>query len=261
MKVITLLNEKGGVGKTTLATHIGAGLAILGMRVVLVDGDAQANTTSQMGLTEENGLYRLLVQNAEWADCLKRPDAAGWAGDCEVSGELHVLPSNEETRAIPMVVSDATLFDERVRDLGDWADVMVVDTSPTPSLLHALIYMATDYMIYPSKAERMSVTGLAKSLARLMELNNNRRLFTGKGDAELMGVVPTMYDPRTRAHDLGLSFMAGKFKRHTWSPVPVRTVWRDASWENKTLFAYAPGHEATGEAWALVGRVERGLAL
>ena len=71
MKTITLLNEKGGVGKTTLAIHIAAGLAIRGKRVVLVDADAQANSTSQLQIAEAPGIHDLLVREAEWNDVLK----------------------------------------------------------------------------------------------------------------------------------------------------------------------------------------------
>ena len=59
MKIITLLNEKGGVGKTTIATHIAAGLAIRGQRVVLVDADPQGHATIAFGLTKGTGLLRL----------------------------------------------------------------------------------------------------------------------------------------------------------------------------------------------------------
>ncbi len=261
MKVITLLNEKGGVGKTTLATHIAAGLAIRGRRVVLVDADPQASSTSQMGLQEQDGFYRLLAKYAEWDDVLRRPAVECWAGKQKVLGELYVLPGNIETRAIPMVISDAALLAERVADLGDWADVMVIDTSPTPSLLHSMIYMATDYIIYPSKVEMLSLQGLGKSLGRLTdELQKNRRLYAGKvDDAILMGIVPMMFDGRTNAHDYGMSVIEKKFTKLCWAPVAMRTVWRDASFSRKLLFAHAPAHEGTLDAWGLVDRVEGGL--
>ena len=71
MRVITLLNEKGGVGKTTLAIHIAAGLSLRGYTVVLVDADPQGNATTALGLAKEPAVHDLIVRNASWRDSLR----------------------------------------------------------------------------------------------------------------------------------------------------------------------------------------------
>lgn len=258
MKVITTLNEKGGVGKTTVSIHIAAGLAIKGYRVLLIDADAQGNATQELNVEEYGGLYRLLGQDAQWGDVLREPVAATWAGEQDAKGSLWVVPSNIETRVIPMVTDNAMILRERLEDIEDSLDVVIVDTSPTPSMLHSIIYMATDYLIYPTKCESLSLEGLNKTIGH-MEMLNGSRERAGLPHAALMGVQPTMYDPRTNAHDLGLEFVVKAFRRQTWPALPVRTVWRDRSWERKTLYAYAPEHVATDEAWAMVDRVEKGI--
>jgi chromosome partitioning protein len=259
MKTITLLNEKGGVGKTSLATHIAAGLAIRGMRVVLVDADAQANSTTQMQLAEAPGLHDLLVREAEWKDVLMTANPDVWAGEAGAKGQLFVLPSDIETRVIPMLVDDAMLMRERLDDLRDWADVTVIDTSPTPSMLHAMLYVASDYMIYPTKCELLSLEGLNKSQRHMAGLNKHRAAF-GLPEAELMGIQPTLYDLRTNAHDYGLGLLRENFHRKAWNALPVRTIWRDCGWARKTLFAYAlPSHEVLKEVWAMVDRVQAGM--
>ena len=63
MKTITLLNEKGGVGKTTLATHLAAGLALKGSRVIMIDTDPQANATSAFALPKQPEFHDLMVRN------------------------------------------------------------------------------------------------------------------------------------------------------------------------------------------------------
>jgi chromosome partitioning protein len=258
MRTITILNEKGGVGKTTLATHIAAGLATRGRRVLLIDADAQANATTQLGVPEWGGVYRLLAQDAPWSDVLRSPALPCWAGEA-VSGSLWLLPSNVETRVIPMVVDDAGLLRERLEDIEEQLDVVVIDTAPTPSMLHSIIYMATDLLLFPTQCEALSVESLSRTLEHMHMLNRGRQAL-GLGPAELLGVQPTMADTRTNAHRLGLSFLLPEFKRSVWPAMQQRTIYRDASWARQTLFAYAPEDEATTEAWALVERVMKGIA-
>lgn len=264
MNVITLLNEKGGVGKTTVSRHVAAGLAMRGGRVVVIDADAQANCTTQFQVAEANGVYELLVHDADWSDVLRPVAPGAYAGAMGSAGELWVLPSNIETRLIPMAIDDTTLLNERIQELQDWADWVVIDTSPTPSLLHGMIYISTDYMVYPTMCELMSLEGLAKSVQRLETLNKTKQA-VGLKDAELLGIQPTMYDPRTNAHDYGLGLVVEQFKRKAWPAIPTRTIWRDAAFARKTVMAYeTKDHRAKAEVLeqveALVQRVVKGVA-
>lgn len=260
MNVLTLLNEKGGVGKTTLAIHIAAGLAIRGHRVVVVDTDSQAHSTVMLGLEKSNGLYELLVHYGEWNALLKTSPHPCWQSSIgENKGRLFVLPSNIETRVIPMLVSEAGLLRERLNELRGWADTVVIDTSPTPSMLHAMIYMATDYLIYPTKCEYLSLDALKESNTHFERLQKNRAMFN-LPVAQLLSIQPTMTDARTNAHDYGLDLLAGKFSSQIWPAITMRTAWRDAAFAQKTLFALHPHHKATNEAWSLVDRVQEGIA-
>src|SRR5690606_712602 len=107
MKVITLSNEKGGVGKTTMATHVAAGLAVRGKRVLLIDADAQANATTGFGLDEEPGFYDLLVRHAKWNEVLRvlTPEAYE-PPDVKSKGLLAVLPGNGETQLIAQKIDN-----------------------------------------------------------------------------------------------------------------------------------------------------------
>jgi len=258
MKVITFLNEKGGVGKTTLANHIAAGLAINGLRVVLIDADAQdANGSSQMRI-KGRGFYALLVQGEEWRDCLQTPPDAAWnAGDAK--GTLAILPSNIETRTIPMNVSDVFELKERLTELEGHIDVVIIDTSPTPSLLHSMIYLASDYMVYPTQAEMPSLRGIGSSFIHMTKMNKTRAA-VGLAETQLLGVQPMMYRGQTIAHQHGLGMIKKQFKTKAWLPISDRIVWAEAGYTQQTLFAYDPTHVATKEAWAVVEQVYEGIA-
>lgn len=257
MKVLTLLNEKGGVGKTTLSVHIAAGLAIRGARVALLDMDAQANATKSLGLVESPNVYQLLVREDEWADLLVKPNPSYWAGEMEVLGKLFVLTGNVETRLIPMAIGDVMTLRNRLDELEGHVDVVVIDTAPTPSMLHAMILHATDGVIYPTECEALSLDGIQKTIVHVGALNTQRNT-KALGEVAMLGIQPTMYG-RTSAHEHGLSLMADTFKNRLYPAIPRRTVWTEASYHNKTIFAYAPDSIASAEAWALIDRVEKGL--
>lgn len=255
MKIITLLNEKGGVGKTTMAGHIGAGLAIRGQRVLLIDGDPQGHLTVQMGLQKWGGLYRLLIQEAKWKDVLARPKQEVWAGDYPAEGELALLPGNVETRAIPMMTDDANLLRERLSELARRFDVVVIDTSPTPSMLHSMIYVATDHMLYPSMCQFLSLDGLAESVRHIGKLNTTRQSY-GLDAAQMAGVIPTMYRSNTNAHKYGLHLLFKTFPERVLPTINHSTIWQDREYKQKLLFAYAPEHESTYQLWSLIDRVQ-----
>lgn len=260
MKIVTLANEKGGVGKTTLATHLAAGLALKGQRVMLVDADPQGHATRSMGLKKQPGIYDLLVRDAGFSDVVRVPDPSSFVPDgTTLTGALYILPGNIETRMITEGVGDNLwLFQERFDEVVGEIDVVVIDTSPTPSLLHGLIYMATDYIIYPTELEDLSLDGLANSLQHKTKANSSR---TGRGLSEIqvMGIQPTMYRV-TNAHDYNFQLLLKQFGRTTWPAIPQRTIWVERATAGKMLFAYAPEDEATTHAWALAERVLKGIA-
>lgn len=263
MKTVTLLNEKGGVGKTTIATHLAAGLAIKGMRVVLLDMDPQANTTQLLfdnpreQIEDYQNIYDLLVRYKDWAKLLVYPSLVRWAGDYTPKGTLAVLPGNIETRSIPMMVGDVLLLRKRLAELRNAVDIVVIDTSPTPSLLNAMILFGTDAILYPTECEPLSLAGIQQTLLHVGELNTQRTA-QGMEETYMVGVQPTKYK-RIRAHDYGLELLQGKFQEHVYPALANRKEWVEASYQLQTVFAYSPQSVTATEAWSMVDRVVEGM--
>lgn len=254
MKVITLVNEKGGVGKTSLSVHLAAGLAIKGARVLLIDADPQGHSTHMLSLPNWGGLYRLLVQNEEWPNVLKRPDVSVWSPERFPEGELWLVPSNVEARVIADMLDDPAALRDRLENIRQQFDFVVIDTSPTPSMLHSILYFATDYVIYPTVCEDLPIAGIANSVQRLVQQNKVRSQM-GVHRMTLLGVQPTMMEYHTNAHLYGLKLLEEHFgEGNVWQPISHRTIWRDASFARQTLFRYAPKHEATLEVWTFVSK-------
>lgn len=260
MQVLTLLNQKGGVGKTTLAVHIAAGLAIRGKRVLLVDADPQGHACFSLGVAKRPAFHDWLVRYAEYDAVLERVKRERYASDdTGCSGELYILPGNIETRAVPTLIDNAEIIRYRLQEIEDAIDVVVFDTPPTPSLVHGAIYMATDAILYPVIPAALDLDGLMESQNNRGAANNQRRSY-GMSDIKVAGILPNRYEPGTNAHDFGLSVLTKKFGNMVWGPMPTRTEIQKASFKKQTLFAFNPHHEATALAWKLVGRTEKVLA-
>lgn len=260
MKIITLLNEKGGVGKTTLATHIAAGLAIRGYKVVLADTDMQANATIAFGLKTEPGIYDLLVRADKTAirDVLRPVSKQRLAVPDEVNqvkGMLYVIPSNVEARSIPNNIADGSVVLQRFKELEGVIDYLVVDTSPTANLLHSAIYAATDAILYPTRLEEWSFHGLSSAVGRLKNANEFRKLYD-LPPIEVIGIVPTMAKMRTILHQENLVKLRKAFGAMVRDPIASRTVWAESASNYLPLYAFAPDSVATREAWRTVDYVE-----
>lgn len=261
MRVISLLNEKGGVGKTTLATHLAAGLAIDGARVLLVDADPQANATSSVGLQPKGDFYDLCVRGAEWKDVLTsvHPDVYNLP-DTQARGRLIMLRSNIETRNVPNSMSDNLLIRQRIRELKGAIDFVVVDTSPTPSLLHQAIAIASDYIIIPTDCEAFSAfEGLPRTIAHIERLHE-----AGKAQnvqiAELLAIIPNKRR-RTVIHMEVLENMTEKYGNYVWPELPLSTKLAEAQAMQQFVYGLYPDDPLTEMLWEMVMRVRQAVAV
>lgn len=245
MKTITVLNEKGGVGKTTVAVTGAAGLAARGWRVLLIDADAQGHATRGVGLAKYPGLYDLIVRHADYKDVIKGIPTELHGG----TGRLAVLGSNVETRNIANLISDAWALAEHLEPLADVFDVVIIDTAPTPSLLHGAIYLATDVIIYPTLLEYWSFDGLAESIHHQRVIRDRKQVAVG-------GILPMRYRKTTLEHQSNLELLREQFGDLVWEPVPERIIWAEAASAQKPVFVHAAGTESAGHAWEVVDRLE-----
>lgn len=260
MKTITLLNEKGGVGKTTLSTHLAAYLALKGQKVILVDADAQAHATVTLGLKKSSGFYDLLVRDEPFQSILRMvsPEVYEVPGE-EVAGALYIVPSNVETRNIANSISDAFAIAEKFSEVEEFVDTIIFDTSPTPSLLHGAIYLATDAILYPTKCEFLSFDGLVESMKHRTQAETHREKW-GLKPIELLGIVPTMFRQSTLEHVENLSEMKSMFGDAVWKPIPQRTIWTEITRMHSMVWTVDPTGKAAEDAFNLGKRFMEAVA-
>lgn len=261
MKIITLSNEKGGVGKTTLAITLASGLACRGNRVLLVDADPQAHATLMVGVAKQPGIYDLLVRDAEWSATLCPIPASVFAEPglgMTGCGALYLVPGDTQTIGIAALINDAFAVGDRLHELDGQFDYVVIDTSPTPSLLNGVIALITDAMLYPTSCESLAFDGLAESLFHRDQAMLKRAKY-GYPMIKTLGIVPTMYRATTLEHKENLQDLRDQVGDLVWKPMPLRTVWPEAARVRKSIFAFAPDSDAAQDGWELVDRVEEAL--
>lgn len=260
MRVITFGNDKGGVGKTTVTTTAAAGLAMRGYRVVVIDTDAQGNVASAFGMKKTAGFYDLVVRDAAWKDVLKPvgPErfAQPYMSRQDVKGQLFVCASNYETRGIPGQITDGFVLLKKILQLrGANVDFVLIDTMPTPSLIHSLVYAATGEYVYVTICEQWALDGMAESIHRLKEFDP-LRVSKGLPEVQILGIQPTQFKRRTIEHDESLKDLETAMPGLVMPPINDRVAWAEAARARCSIFNNAPESDAALEAWELVDRIE-----
>jgi chromosome partitioning protein len=184
--IIAILNQKGGVGKTTTAINVGAYLARQGSSVLIVDLDPQGNATSGLGVSHnigETGTYHVLLNQAKAMDVVK-----------PAAERLYVLPTDAQLAAAEVelvAVEDREHSLRRALEGLDY-DYIFIDCPPALSLLTVNALTAADKLLIPVQAEYYALEGLSQLLnvVQMVRSGLNPNL-------ELLGVVMTMYDGRT----------------------------------------------------------------
>ncbi len=181
--VISLLNHKGGVGKTTSAISIGAGLVELGKRVLLLDLDPQANLTLSLGIGRQpSSIYEALRGDADLAPVEAKPNLDVIISTLDLSGaEMELI--NEAGREF--------ILRDLLDPLQDDYDYMIIDCPPSLGLLTLNALTASRYVMIPLQTEFLALQGLVK----LKQVIDKVRFRINK-QLEIGGVIATMYDAR-----------------------------------------------------------------
>jgi chromosome partitioning protein len=263
MTTIAVTNRKGGVGKTTHALHLAAGLAAAGFNTALVDTDSQGHIAVSLDVPRTDALYDVLVEKVALEDKMFLVDPARYSPpEFPAKASLYVLPAYNKTYRIPHELGEFGTFaflnmvDEIKRQYR--VHFVIIDTSPTLKDFDGSIYLATDAFLYVTEAESLALDGLDNAIAQMMGIARDRKSHL-KRETTILGILPNKVRPNTDAHTIGIEELQDKYRELVWEPVTLRTVWAEASLTHQVLYTYAPAHRATREAWRVVERTVKAI--
>jgi chromosome partitioning protein len=242
IKKICIINQKGGVGKTTTAVSLASGLSRNGFKVLLVDMDPQGSVAHSLTSSKENNLYHFLMGECSMIDCLTN-----------LGTNLDLIHSNEMlTKAevyLGTIKEGHKVLSKKLSNLGDY-DYVIVDCAPSLGLLNQNAMLFCDEAIIPVSTNYLALKGLKYIIEAITEVNKHF-----KHKLEVTHIVPTMHDVRNKTNKKMLETLIENHGDKVANPIRVNSKLAEAPGKGKSIFAYDPKSRGALDYGLLVQRV------
>lgn len=270
-----LINEKGGVGKSTIATTLAAFLAALGHRVIFIDADPQGNGTYFFGLPLQPDFFRFCTETREQLaenTVLRVVDKKKYTRQPEKAGQLMVIGGDIRTKDLPTMMDtmiddpqkpgkkkpllDRMVLYRRMAWLDAAADYVVFDTQPTASTLVNAVAAACHKIIIPATCEPFSaMQGLPSTKSHAANVEKLAKA-TGAEAAKVVGIIPNRVNEDFAVNKKILASMRRVYGDKVWQEVPESAIIGQSQLKNKSINVLYPGHELTKQFWTFVEKIE-----
>jgi chromosome partitioning protein len=245
---LAIFNHKGGTGKTTTSVSLAAGLASRGLRVLLVDTDSQGNVGVSLGVKADKTLYHVLVMG------LAPRDAA-----VPVRPNLDLIVSNETLAAAELYLAGRQNRDrilrERLAPVFEDYDVVMLDCSPSLSLMNQNALVVADGILVPVACDFLSLVGVRQVIRTVKNVNSLLH-----HPVTIHAVLPTFYDARARICRDAVDALKGHFGDRVLPPIRQATRIREAPSHGKTIFELSPDSTPAQDYAAVVDMLIGGPA-
>lgn len=227
IRKICVINQKGGVGKTTTAVSLASGLSRRGYRVLLIDMDPQGNVSHSLKRDREKNLYHFLMGECSFVDCLTN-----------LGKNLDLIHSNETLTKVEVFLSGKKdgqrVLSKRLNGIGGY-DYIIIDCAPSLGLLNQNAMLFSDEAIIPVSTNYLALTGLSYMIEAIEEVN---KFF--KHNLKVSHIIPTMHDMRNKSNKKMLTKLTSEHADKVTNPVRINSKLAEAPASGKSIFAYDP---------------------
>lgn len=245
MKVLISINQKGGVGKTTTAANVGFRMAELGKKVLLIDGDEQANLSLIYNITNPTEtLFKLFIMDEP-------------VEPTEITPNLHIIPSDIRTSNINVQLAgnvDAPFYLKKYLCMPDYwdYDVAIIDCAPALDSIIINALTAADAMLISLSPGEFAYDGMMRILSAMKSVQNNYQ-----GQIQLGGIVMSMINARTKVYQQTVDLLRedGLLPDAFKTNIRLCEAFKQAEAEHKTIFEYAPKSKGAEDMAALTDEI------
>ncbi len=226
MRKICIINQKGGVAKTTTTINLATALAANEKRVLIIDLDPQGNVGTSLCVQNDKSMYDLLINDADPYDCI-----------VSVSPNLDMIPSDSALAKAELIMSGQTsretVLRRKLEPVFNY-DYIIIDCPPSLSLLNVNALLYANEAFVPVSTDFLALDALKKMSQTISEINE---LFDH--DIKITQVIPTLYDKRSKACVETLKEIKRGYDELVSNPIRMNSKLREAPSQGKDIFDYA----------------------
>ena len=220
-KIISIINQKGGVGKTTTVINLAAGLSMKGKKILVIDLDPQGNATTGLGLSNtassDTTIYSVLNGNKQISEVIQKTSFENLnliTSNVDLSG-LEVETAGDSRRAFKLKDELASILNDSRASY----DYILIDCPPSLSLLTIMALVASDALVVPLQTEFFALEGLTQLMKTIERIKNNLN-----PELSIRGILLTMYDRRNKLSGEVEKEARNYFKEKVYQSVVPRNV-------------------------------------